>query len=260
MRDSGIEPVRERLEALGFQVQRIAENPTERRPDLRASKSGTTTWVEVKTRALDSELRARMESVSVGATESILVPLDKRNWLSADVKKASTQLEAAAKPDEFRLLWFRVDNELFVQDAREQIGATLLGIRMVFGRRNGERRVRHCVYAGFADFRRYTAIDGAMIEVDEALTLISNPFSPRQQAFATSPIHKAVEPAIVNAPPQLEREDRCYIVDFDINRKDDEAILAFLRTKYPADEFLRFGPAFAGTTVTTIDARQGKGA
>ena len=259
MSDPGIEPVRERLEALGFQVQRIAKNPKERRPDLRALNSGSTNWVEVKTRTLDSELRARMESVNVGATESILVPLDKRNWLSSDVKKASTQLDAAAKPDEFRLVWFRADNGLFVQDAREQIGATLLGIRMVFGRRNGERRVRHCVYAGFADFRRYTAIDGAMIEVDGALTLISNPFSPRQQAFATSPIHKAVEPAIVNVR-QLEREDRCYIVDSDINRKDDEAILAFLRTKYPADEFLRFGPAFAGTTVTTIDARQGKGA
>ncbi len=199
-----------------------------------------------------------MESVNVGATESILVPLDKRNWLSSDVKKASTQLDAAAKPDEFRLLWFRADNGLFVQDPREQIGATLLGIRMVFGSRNGERRVKHCVYAGFADFHRYTAIDGAMIEVDGALTLISNPFSPRQQAFATSPIHKAVEPAIVDVY-QLECEDRCYIVDSDIDRKDDEAILTFLRTKYPTDEFLRFGPAFAGTTVTTMDARQRKG-
>ena len=147
-----------------------------------------------------------MESVNVGATESILVALDKRNWLSSDVKKANTQLDAAAKPDEFRLLWFRADNELFVQDVREQIGATLLGIRMVFGLRNGERRVRHCIYAGYADFRRYTAIDGAMIEVDKALTLIPNPFSPRHQAFAASPIHTAVEPAIVNVD-QLERDD-----------------------------------------------------
>jgi hypothetical protein len=256
MRDSGRGPVKKRLEALGFQVDDVAENPKQKRPDLCASKDGTTMFVEVKTRTEDAELRARMESVGVGTTESIRVSLDKHNSLSSHVEKANTQLGAASSADDLRLLWFRADNGLFVQDAREQIGTTLLGIRMVSAKRKGATRVRPCVYAGYADFSRYRAIDGAMIEVDGALTLIPNQFSPRQDAFACSPIYRTIAPAILDVR-QGDRHDILYVIESDIDRKDDDALLAFLLDKYPADEFLGFVPYCAGTTVTTIDARRG---
>jgi hypothetical protein len=45
-------------------------------------------FVEVKTRMVDYVLRSKMESVRIGSTESILVPLDKHNSLSADIEKA----------------------------------------------------------------------------------------------------------------------------------------------------------------------------
>lgn len=258
MRDPGRGPVRKRLEALGFQVDDVAEDPKQKRPDFCASKSGTTMFVEVKTRTEDAELRASMESVGVGATESILVSLDKHNSLSSHVEKANAQLGAAASADDLRLLWFRADNGLFAQDAREQIGATLLGIRTVFAKRKGARRVRPCLYAGYADFFRCQAIDGAMLEVDGALTLIPNQFSPRQDALAYSPIYKAIAPAILDVR-QSDRDDICYVIDSDVDRKDNDALLGFLRGKYPADEFLCFKPYCAGTTVTTIDACRGRG-
>lgn len=257
MRDPGREPVRRRLEALGFQVDDIAEDPKQRRPDFRVSKDGTKMLVEVKTRMEDAELRSRMESVSVGASESILVPLDKHNSLSSTVEKANTQLDAAAFADDLRLLWFRANNGIFVQDAREQIGATLLGIRMVFAKRNGERRIRPCVYAGYADLFRCPAIDGVVIEVEGALTLIPNQFSPRQDAFACSPIYRVITPAILDVR-QGDRDDIYYVIDSSADRGDDDTLLAFLRNKYPADDFLGFRPYWAGTTVTTIDARSGR--
>jgi hypothetical protein len=163
-------------------------------------------------------------------------------------------LGQCAVADDFRLLWFRADNGLFVQDAREQIGATLLGIRMVFGKRNGQKSVLPCVYAGYADFFRCTEIDGAIIEVEGTLTLLPNQFSPRTVAFSRSPIAQVIAPAILDIQ-QGDREGLFYVVDSDVNRKNEGNVLAFLRKKYPTDEFLKFGPYSAGTTVTTIDAR-----
>jgi hypothetical protein len=114
--------------------------------------------------------------------------------------------------------------------------------------------MRPCVYAGYADFFRYRDIDGAMMEIDGELTLILNQFSERREAFASSPICAAVSPAIVDVQ-RYAAEDRYYVIDSDVNRKDDHALLAFLGIKYPMDEFLHFAPHYAGTTVTTIDAR-----
>ncbi len=258
MHDRNRESVGKRLEALGFKVDVVREVPNEKRPDLVASKDNTTMFVEVKVRVEDRELRAKMESVGVGATKSIVISLDKHNSLSEHVEKANAQLGAAAASDDFRLLWFRADSGPFVHDPREQIGATLLGIRMVFAERNAERRVRPCIYAGYADLFRCREIDGVMIEIDGALTLVLNQFSQRQEAFACSPICAAVSPAIVDVQRNT-REDLYYVVDSDVNRRDEDALLAFLRTKYPRDAFFHFASHCAGTTVTTIDARLKRG-
>ena len=257
MRDSGRGPVKQRLEALGFQVDDVPEDPAQKRPDLYALKDGTSMFVEVKTRTEDTKLRARMESVGVGITKSIHVLLDKHASLSSNVEEANTQLEAASSANDLRLLWFRADNGLFVQNAPEQIRATLLGTRIVSAKRNGATGFRPCVYAGYADFYRYRAIDGAIIEVDGALTLIPNQFSPRQDAFACSPIYRMIAPEILDVR-QCDRNDTLYAIESEaVDRNDDAALLAFLREKYPADEFLSFEPYYAATTVTTIDARRG---
>ena len=257
MHDHNRDAVKKRLEALSFKVDIVPEVPNEKRPDLVALRDNTTMFVEVKTRVEDTNLRAKMESVGVGATGSFLTSLDKHNSLSVDVERANTQLGAAAAPDDFRILWFRADNGLFVHDTLEQIRATLLGIRMVLAERNGERRPRACVYAGYSDFFRCREIDGAMVEIDGALTLIVNQFSRRYERFACSPICAAVSPAIFDV--QRNPEDVWYVVDSDVNRKDDDVLLAFLKTQYPADRFFHFLQHCAGTTVTTIDARSKRG-
>ena len=254
MRDPGRESVKKRLVALGFQVDEIVEDPKRKRPDLRASKGGTSMLVEVKTREEDVKLRAKMESVGVGETEAILVSLDKHNSLSSEIEEANTQLETEAEVKDLRLLWFRASRGLFVQNSHEQIGASLLGIRMVFGRRDGEEWARECVYAGYSDFFRFQSIDGAMIEVDNELILIPNQFSPRRDTFSISPIYKMIRPAILDVQ-QGDHEGRFYVIDSsDVNRKDDAALLEYLRQKYPGDEFSHFSKHCSVTTVMTIDA------
>lgn len=256
MTDSGREAVKRRLESFGFKIDIIQESPKDNRPDLRTLKDGITMFVEVKTRTEDAQLRKKMESVALGETEAILTSLDKHNSLSSDIEKANAQLGAIASAQDLRLLWFLVDNGLFVYDACEQMKATLLGLRMVFGKRSGKKQTRPCCYAAPADFFRYQEIDGAIIEQSGELILIPNQFSPRKTGFTNSPIYKAVAPAILDIR-QAELEGAAYVIDGAVDRKNDAALLDFLRKKYPGDDFFALGLYCAGTVVTTIDARRG---
>ena len=254
MRDLNREAVQRRLEALDFAVEVVPEDERARQPDLVATKGGTRMFVEVKTRVEDATLRVKMESVPVGATEPVLTVLDKHNALSSDIKHGNSQLRSAATPEDFRLLWFRADSGPFVYDAREQIGATLLGIRMVVVETSAGRQPRACVYAGHADFFRFQDIDGVMIEVDGAITLLLNQFSPRSDAFAASPISTVISSSVLDVA-RAEEAGSCYVVDGDAHRKGDAALLEHLRLKYPTDQFVEFVTHYAGTVVTTIDVR-----
>jgi hypothetical protein len=254
MRDYDRDAVQVRLINLGFNVDVIGEEQDAKRPDLLATKAGARMFVEVKSRVEDGALRPDMEAVPAGSTKVLLTSLDKRNSLSAYIKQANRQLAEVAGPDDFRLLWFRADDGPFVHDARDQIGATLLGIRKVLVKTVLGKNVRDCLYAGYADFHRFRDIDGVMIEVGGAIILLLNQFSPRATAFAASPISEAVSNSVFDATKPA-KNDPFYVVDGDVDRKSDEAVLQFLRAKYSEDQFLRFVEHRAGTVMTTIDAR-----
>lgn len=254
MDDRDREDVKMVLERLGYQVDVVLTVNDEKRPDLLAIHGHTRMFVEVKARVQDLTLRAAMEAVPPGATESILTPLEKHNALSAEIKDTNEQLGALALHDDHRLLWFRAHNDLFVHGACDQVVSTLLGIRVVDAERDGSRRPFRCAYAGFADLYRFREIDGAMIEEGDALTLVLNQFSDRHVAFSASRICRVLQSGAVVDVGQADRDGACYVVDGDVDRKDDDAVLEFLRAKHPQHQFHGFLPHAAGTTVTVIDA------
>jgi hypothetical protein len=196
-----------------------------------------------------------MESVPAGMTAAVLTELDKRNPISAEIKHAQSQLSAVGGRGDFRLLWFRADNGPFVHDALEQIAATLYGIRMVIVGGPGAERPRACAYAGHADFYRFQDIDGTMVEVDQSITLLLNPFSARRRAFACSRIARLLGPSVFDVD-RASQDRSLYVVGGDAPRDNDEELLEHLRDRYPGETFHRFAKAMAGTVVTTIDGRR----
>lgn len=257
MNDPNRDAVQARLEALGFAVRPIPETSSSRQPDLAARSEGATMYVEVKTRSEDRVLRGRMEAVHIGETAAMLTDLDKHNSISAEVKHASSQLRAAASAQDFRLLWYRADNGPFVNDTKEQIGATLYGMRMVLAQfQPFGCRPWHCAYAGHADFYRFPEIDGVMVEVDGLITLFLNPFSPRREAFASSRIARLIQDSVFDVD-QAVAQGKLFAADGDAPRGDDDGMLAHLRSKYPSVTFIRFLRHCAGTIMTTIDGSQG---
>jgi len=248
--------VQRRLEALGFSVEPIAEVADARRPDLVARADGTTMYVEVKTRSEDRVLRAHMESVRPGETAEILTGLDKHNSLSAEIKHASSQLEAAASPGDMRLLWYRADSGPFVHDTKEQIGSTLYGMRMVLAESSThELRPWHCAYAGHADFHRFQELDGVMVEQDGGITLFLNPFSPRRLVFASSRIARVVQGSVFDIEVAIAQQV-LFAADGDAPRRSDPELLVHLAAKYPGVTFSQFLEHVGGTIMTTIDGSE----
>lgn len=255
MRDQDSDEIKRLLKRLGFTVHGIPAVTVEKRPNLVAISGDSKMFVEVKARVQDSKLRADMEAVPADETKPILTPLEKHSTLSAEIKDANEQLGTVAAADDHRLLWFRAGNDLFVHGVRDQIISTLLGIRVVDATRDGNRRPVRCAYAGFADFYRFREIDGTIVETGDSLTLILNQFSERHAAFKGSYICKVLPSAVIVDVAQAVQDGDCYVVDGAVNRHDDEAVLAFLRAKYPQDSFHEFVSHSADTTVTVIDAR-----
>ncbi|MCG8344484.1 MAG: hypothetical protein MI685_04880 [Chlorobiales bacterium] len=257
--DPNRDAVQARLEALGFVVCPIPETSKSQQPDLAAQADRATMYVEVKTRFEDRVLRDRMEAVGIGETADIFTDLGKQNRISSMVKHASSQLSAAASQNDFRLLWYRADRGLFVSNTKEQIVATLYGMRMVLAERPLlELRSWHCAYAGHADFFRFRQIDGVMVEVNGLISLFLNPFSPRSAAFAVSRIARVLraDDAVFDIQ-QMITDGKLFAADGDAPRRNDLELLAHLASKYPSTKFICFLSSVAVTTMTTIDGSQG---
>lgn len=253
MKDRDAQHVERLLAARGFAVRPVdvAEATT---PDILAELTGKRTFVEVKARRLDAGLRKAMWAVRVGEPEVLATSIAKHNTISAEVRKANEQLEASAGPEDFRLLWYRADRGPFTHGAHSQVVSTLFGVRFARTRHGGHLP---CMYAAHADFHRYRSIDGAVVEQDDIIRLFANEFSPRHLSFIESPVMAALaKGALVPDLREGERRGACCIVEgANVDRSDDEALIAYLRSKYPEREIESFFEPEVVTHMTTIDAR-----
>jgi hypothetical protein len=257
MIDQNREAVQSRLKALGFEVQPIPETSSSKMPDLVVQMDGVRMFVEVKTRSEDRVLRNQMESVHIGGTATILTDLDKHNNISAEIKKAVRQLNASATDQDFRLLWYRADSGLFVQNTKEQIASTLFGMRLVLAECQPlEQRAWYCAYAGYADFYRFSEIDGVMVEEDRLISLFLNPFSPRRESFASCRITRILQDSVFDVDKAIV-QGKLFVADGEAPRGDDKRMLEHLRSKYPSVRFMRFLRNCSGTIITTIDGSKG---
>lgn len=251
--DSGRDLAKKQLERLGFLVTEIPEDSKEKRADLRAEKNGETAFVEVKTRTVDAELRRMMEGVPIGQARSKLTHLGAKSSTESDIKRAAAQLDCSASQLETRVLWFLIADSPFLHGAATQIISTLLGVKIVAGMADGAVTWRPCFFAGHAALHKYPSIDAVVLAGPEGFQLIPNPFSPRAQSFRSSAIFEAMKGALQDYAA-VESAGQCYVVDFEVARKDEQAVLAGLRKKYPRADIRNFAVYVAGDTVTTIDA------
>ncbi|GEM_PF-3916667 len=258
VQDNDREDVARFLESHYFSVERIPENKgQERKADLRVSKDGNVTVIEVKTKKENTTAVKVITNLSVKEVKIHSSRVHRSKGIYDIVKDAAEQLAVTAKNEELRCLWFRDNEEPSLGDAHKKMIGVLLGIRTAIVDRNGESLALDCYFASNAAFQQFPSIDTVVIErMGQGGMMIPNPLSSRAGMVPLSPLAKFFEErrALLDIY-RMEKEGRAYILDSDIDRNDQDALVARLKAKYPNDK-VAFILDFKKTTAIGLESRK----
>lgn len=242
------------LESVGISAEKIPES-SGLTPDLSARDANHRYLIEVKTRTDDEtlarELREKQSAYRVwpvGPTKAVV----------GIFQHAISQIDARAS-DELRLVWVCVRSRRGGEHTLvEQIRHTLYGISLVVG---GGRGTTSPVCYFFHDsiFYRYQHLDGAVITFQNRLALCLNTYSPRVEDLRRSKLGQAFSRNVLD-PLQLERDGRCMIADCGLDRRNSDAVLAYVSAKYGIANAVHFNfneyAGFAVVNPSSVDSQE----
>jgi hypothetical protein len=227
--------------SLGYHVDSIdVANADGKRADYLVTGFGDTILTEVKSRVPDEDYEAALEADGHALREDLLA---RSNSISAHIKKAARQLEQTPAPaDAVRMVTLVAAGDDPEAQAA-QFTATLLGVVDLLqdtGDGSESARATPCLYFDFCDFFRYPVIDAAVILADGGCRLFVNPFARPDIVRATRLYRFLDDRGAVADPVNQEAAGEVYVVDSsDLDRRDENAVLAHVRQKYSLE-----GPLF----------------
>jgi hypothetical protein len=229
------------FESLGYVVTRVPESNRSQQADYSIENGVDQFIAEVKSRGRDEDFERRMERFGRAESQQTI---GRSNPISKQISVAAGQLAATAaeNPSLLRIIVFVAagdDPELQV----DQFQATLYG--KVDLLREGDAGVVAvpCFYFTFSDFFRLRGIDAAVVLAPAGARLCINSFAGRRDRLGESKLHKEMSAVgAVTDPEAQERLGGAFLADTDIDRRDEAAILSYVRSKYGRPELLTFLP------------------
>jgi hypothetical protein len=222
------------LEHWGVSLSAIPPSSKEE-SDFLASFGECTVLIEEKTKFDDPALLTkRADCLSKGEIHTSSTPLVRDNRLSGIIAKAANQLRSSSeRPHSFRLLWF-TGTGVNSEAKFHQFIATIYGTTNII--EMNAQGYRRCYFFRNSDFYNHAdVLDGAVAAyvsgASITVKLCLNPLSPNCKSLRGSPV-AAVFGSAVEDPESLETQGTAFIVDGDIDRWDEGALLGFLQTKY----------------------------
>ena len=226
-------------EPFGLDAEDIAGHLGSRCPDLRVtSPRGDVTIVELKAKGDDpAELAREREALQQGGIVSRSVPMDRRNTLSGIIEDGVEQLRAYDGQDaSFSVLWLHAwgrDADLLMDRFR----ATLYGTTNIIDM-SVTRDTRTGFFIDFNDFHRYRGVlDGAVLSTANCCQLCINSLSSRAGQFRQSGFVAAFAAGLCD-PEGLEGRGEAYIADCDIDRRNRQQVMNYVRKKYGRERLL----------------------
>lgn len=220
--------------------------------DFLATFSDTRVLIEEKTKEDDpSYLARRSEELEQGQIHAATLPIRRDETLSGLVRDASHQLRSSSdKSHDFRLMWFTATGPL-AEGKYEQFMATLYGRTNIL--EMNAAGYRRCYYFRHADFfRRANIIDGAVVAYTDgrsiSVRLCLNSLSPRFHALRSSPVVSPFGTAVED-PGALEAEGTAYILDTDLDRRNEAPLLAYLQKKYATGPLMKFDLGYTNASI-----------
>lgn len=230
-------------------VQKIPEENTRKTPDLIVKFGGDVIVVEEKDKK-DSEdfLKERESKLSGGKLFDFSISQGFDNRLSGLVRDAARQISSDGAPlHDFGIVWF--NSAIGASTAKaKQFEYTLYGVSGIISL--DANIVVPCYFFGeSAFFRNKDTLAGAIIaEISDqsaSLRLCLNPYSPNYGEFRNSYFTKLFADHGVMVDPLKEESDgRAYILDADIDRKDEDQLLRHISKKYGIENVSTFNMAF----------------
>lgn len=224
--------------------------------DFLATVGDNRVLIEEKTKVDDpAYLEQRARSLDAGKIHATSLPLIRDNRLSGLVKKAASQLQSSANlPHDFRLVWFTATGAQ-AEAKYHQFIATLYGTAKIFEMNTSH--YRSCYFFRNSDFHRHAQVlDGAVVAYVSGTSIIArlclNPLSPNYAAFKASTVAAALGTGIED-PVSKEADGIAFVLDADIDRQDESALLAYLQKKYVTAPLMKFDLGYLSAAIRVSD-------
>jgi hypothetical protein len=244
------EAIGSQMKEWGLSVRKIPESQGkgEKRPDFEITNEDFTYLIEVKSRKDDKEeVVKKKEVLNQGEIYGDHKALIRKNTVSGIIRDACDQLKNYGRDDWCRIVWLCAIDD--AQKAKyEQFKAALYGKTQMFDL-DGDGFHRPCYFYRDSDFFRYrNTLDAAIVSTHTEVELCFNPFSVKNAEFQTSTFAKIFKDSVCD-PIRDESKGYAYIVDSDIDRKNENAVMTYLRNKYNAPKLQKIDLGWHSGTV-----------
>ena len=229
---------RRELQKLGFIVEEIPTRSSSQRktPDFNVIGKSSGYLVELKVKGDDpTEIEKDRMELESGKIVMKATPTGPRNKLSAMICDGSDQMDDEDPAHvKFHVLWLHSwgrDAELLLGRFR----ATLFGCVQVIYPPNISPMCYYFYDSSF--FRLRDTLDAAIVSFDGNLQICVNSLSSRVGDFRNSELYQALLECVCD-PDIDEKNKKSLIVDSEIDRNDEDAVLDSLKKKYGLSQLI----------------------
>jgi Holliday junction resolvase len=220
---------------MGFEAERIPEQPQAKRADIRARKGKDYFLFEVKSREDHPALMAYIENAQAHEEAEYCEELKRRSAISSDLKNASHQLAETPKPNrEFSCVWFRIIEQL-ITDGSEFIQTSLYGIKYLLISDSETRRGwAKCYYFDYNDFYNYKNINAVILDNGrEMIRLCVNNYADAINQFRNSELYRYFKNTdrIID-PITFDLDSGFLVADIDCPRREEDKVKEYVEKKY----------------------------
>ncbi len=225
--------VKVRLKELGLTVKDIPRKNS-KTPDFDVEGKNNRYTIELKIKGDDpQEMRQDSETLSRGEIVGKAIPIGPRNRLYAIVEEGVEQMtEHDPENKTFHVLWIHSSG----RDANllnMRFHATLFGTQDLFSIQ--QEGLITCYYFNESAFYSCrNSLDGAILTYNNKAQLCVNALSGRLKEFQKSDLYKSLAQGLCD-PDILQTSEGVMIADCDMDRKDSNKIIQYLREKYKLD-------------------------
>ncbi len=238
-------------QCFGFEIEKIPEGEA-RTADFFVCDGDNSYLIELKTRyRSDVEIAQREAQFEASGLAELSRSIERRSGVSKLLSEAMAQIESSgADVAALRLVFFLLRD--FDADERwHNILTNLYGIKTV-GDWSDDGKLRECYYFTDSDFFKYRdRLDAVIILIAASgkSVLCLNDHSEKIDVIRQSRLRERFEDGVTD-PPQSEASGEIWLVDGQVDRSNEQAVIAFLQEKYSLSALtMAIGMGYTSATV-----------